>query len=277
MIAQLPMVRQMRASYALVERSINLTKRYWGWELVFLLYTVAQSASVIYISSSVGTLTHTKVNPAPIVLYLAIGALTWSYMANLFMAIAESVQWERWEGTIEYSMMAPISVMTYILGSCLFAVLYGLVRTAVVLGILQAIFHMQADPAGFLPTAVIILVGSLSFVGFGIMAATLPLLFTEKGAQMTYAIEACLLLVSGVYFDTRVLPMWLQPFTYISPATYVLKGTRQALTGHPSGAMLVGTLVPLAIIGAITIPLGIWLFSWAEHFAKRTGRLKRTG
>jgi ABC-2 type transport system permease protein len=42
-------------------------------------------------------------------------------MANLFMAIAESVQWERWEGTIEYTMMSPISTLTYVLGSSLLA------------------------------------------------------------------------------------------------------------------------------------------------------------
>jgi ABC-2 type transport system permease protein len=271
------MVRQMRASYALVERNVNLSKRYWGWELVFLLYTVAQSASVILIAKSVDSVAHTRVDMGPLLLYLAIGALTWSYMANLFMAIAESVQWERWEGTIEYSMMAPISVMTYIVGSCLFGVLYGLVRTSVVLVILTLMFHLHANSAGFLPAALIIMVGSFSFVGFGIMAATLPLLFTEKGAQMTYAIEACLLLVSGVYFDTKVLPVWVQPFTYMSPATYVLRGIRHVLLGNPSGSALVETLVPLGIIGLLTIPIGVWLFAWAEHYAKRTGRLKRTG
>src|SRR5205085_2157208 len=102
-------------------------------------------------------------------------------------------------------------------------------------------------------------------------------LWTEKGAQMTYAIEACLLLVSGVYFNTSVLPMWLQPFTYISPATYALRGIRDVLLGHPSGAALANALIPLTIIGLITIPMGVWLFAWAERYAKRTGRLKRTG
>ena len=277
MIAEVAALRGVRASYALVERNVNLSKRYWGWEVAFLFYTFAQSAAIIYIADGVPHATHQAFNPRPLMLYLAIGALTWSYMANLFMAIAESVQWERWEGTIEYSMMAPISVLTYILGSCLFGVLYGLVRTAVVLVVLTFMFHLQANQAGLLPAAAIIGVGSLSFVGIGIMAATLPLLFTEKGAQMTYVIEACLLLISGVYFDVKVLPGWLQVFSYASPATYVLRGTRQVLLGHVSGAIMVQTLVPLLIITAISVPLGVWIFTRAEHFAKKTGRLKRTG
>src|SRR5947209_8535871 len=211
MIAELSLWREVRASYAFVERNVNLSKRYWGWEITFLLYTIAQSASVVYIANTVGQVTHQRVDPRPITLYLAIGALTWTYMANLFMAIAESVQWERWEGTIEYSMMAPISILTYVLGSCLFGVLYGLVRTLLVLIALTLLFHLDANSAGFLPALALILVGSVSFVGIGIMAAVLPLLFTEKGAQMTYVIEACLLLVSGVYYSVSVLPIWLEP------------------------------------------------------------------
>jgi ABC-2 type transport system permease protein len=33
------LVTQMRASYAFVERNFNLTKRYWGWEVVWLVYS----------------------------------------------------------------------------------------------------------------------------------------------------------------------------------------------------------------------------------------------
>jgi ABC-2 type transport system permease protein len=138
-------------------------------------------------------------------------------------------------------------------------------------------FHLTATATAIVPIIVIVSIGSLSFVGLGIMAATLPLLFTEKGAQMTYVIEACLLLVSGVYYDISVLPAWIQPFSHISPATYVLKGTRQVLLGHPSASDIVANLIPLIVIGVVTIPLGIWLFTSAQRFAKRTGRLKRTG
>jgi ABC-2 type transport system permease protein len=156
-------------------------------------------------------------------------------------------------------------------------VIYGLGRTAFVLLALIVSFGLQASPSGVLPTLLIVLVGSVSFVGIGIMAATLPLLFTEKGAQMTYVIEACLLLVSGVYYPVSVLPAWMQPISHLSPATYILSGTRAALIGHASGADIAGALVPLAIIGVVTVPLGVWLFGRAEHFAKRTGRLKRSG
>lgn len=275
-----PAWRQVKASYALVERNINLSKRYWGWEVAFLVYTIAQSLAIVYIADAQPMISHGRVGPAEVhraVLYLAIGTLTWSYMASLFQAIAESVQWERWEGTIEYTMMSPISRMTYLLGSCLFGVIYGLARSAVVLLVLVFTFHLTANSGGLMPALLIVSVGSLSFVGIGIMAATLPLLFTEKGAQMTYVIEALLLLISGVYYPVTVLPGWIQAVSHLSPATYILDGTRTALLGNASPSDVVTSLVPLAVIGIVTIPLGVYLWARAEHFAKRTGRLKRAG
>jgi ABC-2 type transport system permease protein len=197
-------------------------------------------------------------------------------MASLFQAIAESVQWERWEGTIEYTMMSPISRLTYVLGSSLFGVIYGLARSAVVLVALVFAFHLTAEPSGLLPTLAIIAVGSVSFIGIGIMAATLPLLFTEKGAQMVYVIEALLLLISGVYYPVSVLPGAIQAVSYLSPATYILTGTRQFLLPGTQGDLL-GSLIPLAIIGIVSVPLGVLLWTRAERFAKKTGRLKRTG
>lgn len=275
--AMSPLWREVKASYALVERNVNLSKRYWGWEVAFLVYSIAQSMAVVYIAKAPGAVAGTRANADFLVLYLSIGALTWSYMATLFQSIAESVQWERWEGTIEYSMMAPISRLTYVLGSCLFGVVYGIVRTTVVTIVLVLAFSLSISQASLIPALVIVGIGSLSFVGIGIMAATLPLLFTEKGAQMTFVIEALLLLISGVYYPISVLPAWVQPISHLSPATYVLEGTRDVVQKHAALGAVMGDIIPLVIIGVVTIPLGILLWTWAENFAKRTGRLKRTG
>ena len=271
-----PVLRQVKASYALVERNVNLSKRYWGWEIAFLIYTIAQSMAIVYIAEAEPAINHQHIDVSRAVLYLAIGTLTWSYMASLFQAIAESVQWERWEGTIEYTMMSPISRLTYVLGSSLFGVIYGLARSAVVLVALVFAFQLTATPSGFWPTLAIIAVGSVSFIGIGIMAATLPLLFTEKGAQMVYVIEALLLLISGVYYPVSVLPGPIQAVSHLSPATYILTGTRGFLVPGSHGDLW-GSLIPLVIIGIISVPVGVFDWSQAERFAKKTGRLKRTG
>jgi ABC-2 type transport system permease protein len=123
----------------------------------------------------------------------------------------------------------------------------------------------------------IMLAGSISFLGFGIMAAVMPLLFPERGEEMTFVISSILLLVSGVYYPIAVLPDWMEPLAKISPATYVLEGMRATLLDGAPTTALGPFLMPIIILGALAVPLGIAIFGWAERYAKRTGRLKRAG
>jgi ABC-2 type transport system permease protein len=138
-------------------------------------------------------------------------------------------------------------------------------------------FNLSLSQANLLGGLVVLAVGSLSFIGFGIMAAVLPLLFPERGAQMTHVVQAALLLVSGVYYPISVLPAWMQPAAHISPATYVLEGMRAALLqGTPTGHLW-PHIVPLLAMGVVAVPSGVFVFSRAERYAKRTGKLKRNG
>jgi ABC-2 type transport system permease protein len=114
-------------------------------------------------------------------------------------------------------------------------------------------------------------------VGLAIGSAIFPLLWTEKGLQMAYIVQAVVLLVSGVYYPTSVLPDWMQLLSVVSPATYVIRGMRAALLDGADLPSVWPDLWPALVVGAVSIPLGLRLFVWAERYAKRTGRLKRSG
>jgi ABC-2 type transport system permease protein len=191
--------------------------------------------------------------------------------------IADTIAWERWEGTLEYTMMAPIRRRTQLLGSTLYAILYGLVHTAVVLAVLALFFGLDMSRANVATAASFMVLGSFSFVGIGIMAAVLPLLFVERGSQMTFVLQSLLLLVSGVYYSVSILPGWMQVVSRFSPATYVLDAVRKGLIQNVPATALLGDAWPLVVMGAVLVPLGLWVFSRAERYAKRTGRLKRVG
>lgn len=273
--------RETKASYAFVERNFNLVKRYWGWEVVFLLYTIVNALSITFIAKASPEITGLALTDAKVsefILYLLVGALVWNYISVVFGAISETITWERWEGTIEYTFMAPISRLTHLLGTTLFAIVYGVIHTGVVLGAVSLFFNVSLAQANILSAVVLLVLGSFSFVGIGILAAVLPLLFPERGAQMTNVINALILLVSGVYFPISVLPGWMQAISYVSPAYYVLEGTRLALLdGSAVGALAWSYLLPLLVIGLIAVPAGLWVFTTAERYAKRSGRLKRNG
>ncbi|HET7676793.1 MAG TPA: ABC transporter permease [Candidatus Limnocylindrales bacterium] len=263
------MARELRASYAFVARNAHLMKRYWGWEIAWFVYAVAGALSITLIGQDQGD--------QRLLLSLMIGAVFWNYLSIVFGFIAETVAWERWEGTLEYTMMAPIRRYTQLLGSTAFAVVYGIVHTTLVLAVLSLFFGLDLSHADFATALVFVLVGSLSIVGIGMIAAILPLLYVERGAQMTFVLQSLLLLFSGVYFSVEILPPWMQVVSRVVPGTYVLDGVRKGLMdGVPVGALL-HDVWPLLVMAVLFIPLGIWAFGRAERYAKRTGKLKRVG
>ncbi len=269
-------LREGRGAYAFVARNIHLIRRYWGWEIAFFVFTVANSLSIMYIGKAQQTVNSPEATER-LILYLGIGTLVWSYLRAVFDSISEMIAWERWEGTIEYTMMAPVSRLTHLLGTALFSIVYGVVRTGILLVILSSFFRVNLSQVNTAGAAVVLLVGSLSFVGIGMVAAILPLLFPERGAEMTFVISGILLLVSGVYYPVSVLPRWMQPLATVSPATYVLRGMRGAILDGRGVTELGGAILPLLVIGAASIPIGMWVFGIVERYAKRTGKLKRSG
>lgn len=269
---------EMRQSYAFVARNFNLVKRYWGWEVVWLAYSIANSLSVTFIGAGAGEITgQSQIDTGYLIKYLLIGTLVWRFLASIFNNISEMIAWERWEGTIEYTFMAPVRRYNQMLGQTIFAIVYSLLFTVVIGLVVAAFFDLDFSQADFVGATVLLLAGSLSFVGIGVVASILPLLYPERGAQMTNIVQAFFLLVSGIYYPVSVLPEWLQILARISPATYVLEGMRAAILpgsvdGKPSDYML-----PLLLMGIVMLPLGVWLFQKAERYTKRTGKLKRNG
>lgn len=261
------------------ERQINLYKRYWLWELVWLGYNIVTVLSIGYLASGLksGGVHESARQLAATQLYLLIGAVLWGYLSMVFFEIASAVTWERWEGTIEYTFMAPVKRVTHLLGICSFGVVYGLARTLIILVVAAFAFHLDLSHANIGAAAAIVAVATVPLVGLGILSAIMPLLSPEKGEQMTVAIQGVLLLISGVYYPITVLPSALQFLGRLSPLTDTLKGMRLALLSDASAQSLVPILVRLLLMGVILIALGLVLFDRAERRAKRLGLLKRNG
>lgn len=261
--------REIRASLGIVERNLNLMRRYFSWEMVFIVYSLVNTLTIALIGVAAGSASKT--------LYLVIGAVLWGFLSLLFHEVSESIAWERWEGTIEYSFMAPVRRLSYLLGNCLYAVIYGTLRTVFILVVAAAFLKLNIKGANLSSAVLVLAVSSFSFIGLGLCAAVLPLISPEKGTQATHIIQATILLVSGVYYEVSVLPGWLEPFSKISPATYTLKAIRMALLDGAGVRELSGYIFILIFAGIILIPAGLFIFYLGERHAKRVGKLSRDG
>lgn len=259
-----------------VERNVYLTRRYIWWDVAFMIWTIANTLTIVFIAKGIeATGGQIDVNRATTT--LLIGAVVWAYLGILFEFMTETVAWERWEGTIEYTFMAPLSRAMHLGGSGVFAVLYGLVRAILLFAVVAAFFGLSFEEADFVSALAILVVASISFFGIGMMTAVLPLISPEKGAQLGFVAQGMLLVVSGVYYPVEVLPTWMEWLSVISPATYVLDGIREAILNGAGLSTMWDEVWPLLLIGVVAAPVGLWVFRRGEIYAKKHGKLKRSG
>ena len=130
----------------IVERNTYLIRRFVWWEVAWFLYTVANTLTIVFIAKGVEAAGgNINVNDTEIV--LLIGAVLWSYLGLVFEIVTETVAWERWEGTIEYTFMAPLSRPAHLLGMGAFAVVYGVIRTIILFALVAYILGVHFTDA----------------------------------------------------------------------------------------------------------------------------------
>jgi ABC-2 type transport system permease protein len=259
-----------------VERNVYLVRRYIWWDLAFFVWTIANTLTIVFIAEGIEA-AGGRIDVNRVTTVLLIGAVIWAYLGIIFEVLTETVAWERWEGTIEYTFMAPLSRPVHLAGMGLFAIVYGLVRAVLLFGVVALFFELEMPQADFTSALLVLGVASISFVGIGMMTAVLPLISPEKGTQLGFIAQGILLVVSGVYYDVSVLPGWMQALSVVSPATYALEGVRDAILEGAGAGAVWDDIWPLLVVGAVSVPAGLLVFRTGERYAKRHGKLKRSG
>jgi ABC-2 type transport system permease protein len=270
--------RRIPLGMAFIERQTNLWKRHWAWELVWLVYGVVNTLAITFIAeeaSRSGVVSGDDLQR--LTMFLLVGTLVWAYLSAVLDDMSLVIMWERWEGTIEHTLMTPVPRVVHLIGMSIFGVLHAVFRTSLVLLCSLPFFAVSFSNTSWSGLFAVMLVGSVSVVALGIFTGILPLLYPERGEQMSFMVQALVLLVSGVYYSTEVLPGWLHVLSVLSPATYLLRGIRAAVLDGQGVTDQAGTLAILAVFGLVMIPASLWTFSAAERWAKQTGRLKRHG
>src|SRR5438045_4767966 len=228
-----------------------MSKRDAWWGIAFFFWPARNTLTIVFIAKGVvaegGQVDIQRLPPI-----LRIGAVIWSYLGIVFELLIETVAWERWEGTIEYTFMAPLTRAVHLLGTGIFAVGYGIVRATIVFGAIAAFFGLHMPNANFTSAFVLIAVASVSFVGIGMMTAVLPLISPEEGTQFGYVAQGLMLVVSGVYYPVTVLPIAMQWIAKVSPATYALRGARSAILDGATVPQVWGDICPRISIGMVS-------------------------
>ena len=186
--------------------------------------------------------------------FLVPAILGMTIMMSCMMGMGSTIAGERETGELARLFMTPTSVSTVIGGKIAAKLLIELVRALILIFMAVLLFHVSIK-GGFLQTFIVLVIGALCFVGFGIMLSARTQT-QEDYAQISLPFSMPMMFVSGVFYPIETMPWILQKLAYIFPLTYLNDAMRGImLKGQTLGdvwldlVVLLGFTVLFFIIG----------------------------
>ena len=186
--------------------------------------------------------------------FLVPAILGMTIMMSCMMGMGATIAGERETGELARLFMTPTSVSTVIGGKIAAKLLIELVRALILIFMAVLLFNVSIK-GGFLQTFIVLVIGALCFVGFGIMLSARTQT-QEDYAQISLPFSMPMMFVSGVFYPIETMPWVLQKLAYIFPLTYLNDAMRGImLKGQTLGdvwldlVVLLGFTVLFFIIG----------------------------
>jgi ABC-2 type transport system permease protein len=186
--------------------------------------------------------------------FLVPAILGMTIMMSCMMGMGASIAGERETGELARLFMTPTSVATVIGGKILGKLSVEMVRAIVLLVAAILLFGVTIK-GGIIQTLILLFLGALCFVGFGIMLSARTST-QEDYTQLVMTFSMPMMFVSGVFYPIETMPWILQKIAYIFPLTYLNDAMRAVMIkGQTLGdvwldiAVLLGFTILFFVIG----------------------------
>ena len=191
--------------------------------------------------------------------FLVPAVLGMTVMMSCMMGMGATIAGERETGELARLFMTPTSVATVIGGKIAAKLLIELVRALILIFMAILLFNVSIK-GGIAQTFVVLVIGALCFVGFGIMLSARTST-QEDYAQIVLPFSMPMMFVSGVFYPIETMPWILQKIAYIFPLTYLNDAMRAImLKGQNLGDVWLDLVVLIAFTALFFI-IGVKRFN----------------
>jgi ABC-2 type transport system permease protein len=180
--------------------------------------------------------------------FLVPAILGMTIMMSCMLGMGSTIAGERETGELARLFMTPTSVSTIIGGKISAKLLIELVRALILIFMAVILFNVSIK-GGFLQTFIVLVIGALCFVGFGIMLSARTST-QEDYAQISLPFSMPMMFVSGVFYPIETMPWILQKLAYVFPLTYLNDAMRGIML---KGQTLADVWVDLAVLLGFTL------------------------
>ncbi len=269
--------KEWRTFNAVFRRNLRFFTSYSAWLIATIIWPIPILAMNIYqylgvaSSNSVSTtlsqnygLTLSGMIIVGTVVYLLYNRLLWS--------TGNSLQQERWMGTIDVLFLTPASRLTMLLANGLSSLVEGAWWIVAIFLLNWFIFGIQLTVTSWPAVAITLVSTMLALVAVGVFFASFFIL-SRAADQMASSLQAPIRFFSGVAFPVAALPQALQFVSLVIPVTFAISALRATLLSGGGIIDILNQLLPLYLFTAVFLSVGYFLLRIVEKRAKKDGSL----
>ncbi|HET7857318.1 MAG TPA: ABC transporter permease [Gaiellaceae bacterium] len=204
-------------------------------------------------------------------LFVAIGAGMMGIWSAVLFGSGGAIQWQRWQGTLEYSIAVPPPFIWVILPLTISTATIGLYSLASTLLWGWLFFDVPlelAHPAWFV---VALPVSVLALGLLGLVLASTFVLYRNANA-LSNLLEYPVWLVTGLLTGLALLPGWTRPVSWVLAPTWGVKALREAALGGNPGFDIAMSVA----LGAVYLVIGHFCLRYFEKLAREKATLALT-
>jgi len=219
---------------------------------------------------SVGLLTRFLELGSNMVAFILIGIIALSVLQVGQLDISYVLLYSVWNKSLKQEMAAPITALHLVLGAWLMGIIHSLLVFCLLSGFSAYAFGFRFYDQGPAPLAAFFFGLVLSSAVIGIAVCALAFRFGGRAHVGATSIVSIVIVLSGIYYPTEVLPKALQKLSMAIPITHFLEYFR-SLYGFPAS-----TTRPLTagyLLAALYLILALVALLRAVRQSKRSGAL----
>lgn len=200
-----------------------------------------------------------------------IGILLWLFASSAISDAAEHLTEERYLGTLERISITKSPILYILIARFIVNFLFTIFRIILIGSILYIIFKPKITFVFlswgiFLTAFLLSILIIITLYGFGLLIASLGLIFKRTGA-VTPILEYLILFLSGIIIPWEKMPRILQFISNLLPMTYGIR----SLTALQNNGNFWFCFINCIIYTLIITGIGYTAFHYAINFVKKKG------
>jgi ABC-2 type transport system permease protein len=197
--------------------------------------------------------------------------LLWDFFVRVMQGVTMTFFEDVWSRNFLNIFATPLSIPEYLGGLVVSSIATSLIGLTVMLALATAAFGLSFSACGLMLLP-FLLVLFLFGIALGIFGSAVVLRLGPASEWFIWPIPGLLSPFAGVFYPISTLPVWIRPFSYLLPPTYVFEGMRATISG---GAVSGGDLLWAGFLATIYLLAACRFFVRIHRFAARTGLFAR--